>query len=92
GEAARQKQAARGKFSARERIALLIDVGSAFVEIGQLAAHQVYEHSVPSAGIVTGIGIVKNRAVAIYANDASVKGGAYYPLTLKKHLRMQQIA
>lgn len=92
GEIARQKQAARGKLSARERIALIIDVNSAFVEIGQLAAHQVYEHPVPSAGIVTGIGIVKDRAVAIYANDASVKGGAYYPLTLKKHLRMQQIA
>lgn len=92
GPEARAKQAAKGKLSPRERLSLLLDPGTPFLEIGQLAAHDVYEHAVPCAGIVTGIGIVAGHAVAVFANDASVKGGTYYPLTLRKHLRTQQIA
>ncbi|NHR06739.1 methylcrotonoyl-CoA carboxylase [Chromobacterium haemolyticum] len=92
GPEARSKQAAKGKLSPRERLSLLLDPGTPFLEIGQLAAHDVYDHAVPCAGIVTGIGIVAGHAVAVFANDASVKGGTYYPLTLRKHLRTQQIA
>lgn len=92
GPEARAKQAAKGKLSPRERLSLLLDPGTPFLEIGQLAAHDVYDHAVPCAGIVTGIGIVAGHAVAVFANDASVKGGTYYPLTLRKHLRTQQIA
>ncbi|WP_031296061.1 carboxyl transferase domain-containing protein, partial [Pseudogulbenkiania ferrooxidans] len=87
GAEARAKQAAKGKRSPRERLSLLLDPGTPFLEIGQLAGHEVYDHAVPCAGIVTGIGIVSGHAVAVFANDASVKGGTYYPLTLRKHLR-----
>nr|WP_269779801.1 carboxyl transferase domain-containing protein [Chromobacterium phragmitis] len=92
GAEARAKQAAKGKLSPRERLSLLLDPGTPFLEIGQLAGHEVYDHAVPCAGIVTGIGIVAGHAVAVFANDASVKGGTYYPLTLRKHLRTQDIA
>lgn len=91
-EKARQKHIARGKLLARERINQLIDVGSAFLEIGQLAGHQVYESDVPSAGVVAGVGQVCGVSCMIVANDATVKGGTYYPLTVKKHLRAQEIA
>lgn len=82
----------RGKLPARERISRLLDPGTPFMEIGQLAAHQVYDDDVPSAGIVTGLGMVSGRLCAIVANDATVKGGTYYPLTVKKHWRAQEVA
>ena len=91
-EKAREKHVARGKLLVRERIAQLIDPGTPFLEIGQLAAHDVYDDEVPAAGIVAGVGQVCGRPVMIVANDATVKGGSYYPLTGKKHLRAQEIA
>ncbi|SPL69937.1 carboxyl transferase domain-containing protein [Acinetobacter stercoris] len=92
GEKARQKHLDRGKLLPRERVDQLIDAGTAFLEIGQLAAYQVYEDDVPSAGMVAGIGQVHGISCMIIANDATVKGGTYYPLTVKKHLRAQEIA
>ncbi|MEP7082801.1 MAG: carboxyl transferase domain-containing protein, partial [Chloroflexota bacterium] len=82
----------RGKLPVRERIDRLIDPGSAFLELGMLAADALYDGEAPGAGIVTGIGRVEGIEVAIVANDATVKGGTYYPLTVKKHLRMQEVA
>jgi len=82
----------RGKLLARERIDELIDSDTPFLEFSTLAAHGLYNDEVPSAGIVTGIGVVHGREVMIIANDATVKGGTYYPLTVKKHLRAQEIA
>lgn len=92
GEKARQKHLERGKLLARERIDQLIDPGTAFLEIGQLAAHEVYPDNVPAAGVVAGIGQIHGVTCMIVANDATVKGGTYYPLTVKKHLRAQEIA
>jgi 3-methylcrotonyl-CoA carboxylase beta subunit len=92
GEAYQQRHRERGKLLARERIDALIDPGSPFLELSQLAAHGVYGESVAAAGIVTGIGRVAGQECMIVANDATVKGGAYYPLTVKKHLRAQDIA
>ena len=92
GSQARERHKSRGKLLPRERIAALLDPGTAFLELGQLGGHGVYDDAVPSAGIVTGIGIVSGRACAIVANDATVKGGTYYPLTIKKHVRAQQVA
>ncbi len=89
---ARERHVSRGKLLVRERIDRLIDPATPFLEIGALAAHEVYDEPVPSAGIVTGIGRVAGREVMIIANDATVKGGTYYPLTVKKHLRAQEIA
>ena len=82
----------RGKLPVRERIDRLIDPGSAFLELGMLAASGLYDDEAPGAGIVTGIGRVEGIECAIVANDATVKGGTYYPLTVKKHLRMQEVA
>ena len=82
----------RGKLLARDRIDMLLDPGSPFLEIGQLAAHGLYNNEAPSAGIVTGIGRVSGREVMVVANDATVKGGADVPMTVKKHLRAQEIA
>jgi acetyl-CoA carboxylase carboxyltransferase component len=82
----------RGKLLARERIQRLLDPGTGFLEFSPLAAHAVYDEAVPSAGIVTGIGQVSGRHCAIIANDATVKGGTYYPITVKKHLRAQEVA
>ncbi len=92
GETARQKHLDRGKLLPRERIDHLIDPGTAFIEIGQLAAYQVYQDDVPAAGVVAGVGQVNGVTCMIIANDATVKGGTYYPLTVKKHLRAQEIA
>ena len=92
GEAAQAKHKARGKLPVRERIELLCDAGTPFLEVGQLAAEEVYDEAIPSAGIVTGVGQVEGRLCMIVANDATVKGGTYYPLTVKKHLRAQEIA
>lgn len=88
----RDKHTSRGKLLVRERINALIDVGSAFLEIGQLAGLNVYDDDVPCAGIVAGVGVVHGVMCMIVANDATVKGGTYYPLTVKKHLRAQEIA
>ena len=92
GEAARAKHVARGKLLVRQRIDALIDPGSPFLEIGALAAHGMYDDAVPCAGMVTGIGRVSGVECVIVANDATVKGGTYYPITVKKHLRAQEIA
>ncbi|MBV8525874.1 MAG: methylcrotonoyl-CoA carboxylase, partial [Acetobacteraceae bacterium] len=92
GEVARQRHLRRGKLLPRDRIRALIDPVSPLLEMGQLAAHGMYGGEVPSAGIITGIGRVSGRECMILANDATVKGGTYYPLTVKKHLRAQEIA
>ncbi|PVG81955.1 methylcrotonoyl-CoA carboxylase [Nocardioides gansuensis] len=91
-EAARQKHHERGKLLARERVDRLLDPGSPFLELSALAAYGMYDDAAPSAGIVTGIGRVHGREVMVIANDATVKGGTYYPMTVKKHLRAQAIA
>lgn len=87
-----EKHRKRGKLLVRERINALIDDGTEFLEFSALASYNVYDSKTPAAGIVTGIGIVHGREVVIVANDATVKGGTYYPLTVKKHLRAQEIA
>jgi len=92
GEAARKRHASRGKLLARERIDLLIDPGTAFLELSPLAAYGLYGGDVHCASIVTGIGLVEGRECVVVANDATIKGGTYYPLTVKKHLRAQDIA
>lgn len=92
GPKAQEKHKSRGKLTARERISLLIDMGTEFLELSTLAAEDVYPDSVPSAGIITGIGIIEGIECMIVANDATVKGGTYYPLTVKKHIRAQEIA
>jgi 3-methylcrotonyl-CoA carboxylase beta subunit len=91
-EAARAKHVARGKLLARERVRTLLDAGSPFLEVGQLAAWGMYGGEVPSASLVTGIGRISGRECMVVANDATVKGGTYYPMTVKKHLRAQEIA
>ncbi|PPQ39766.1 carboxyl transferase domain-containing protein [Rhodopila globiformis] len=92
GASARERHKSRGKLLPRERVAALIDPGSPFLEFSQLAAYGLYGGEVPSAGIVTGIGRVSGRECVIVANDATVKGGTYFPMTVKKHLRAQEIA
>jgi 3-methylcrotonyl-CoA carboxylase beta subunit len=92
GAASRERHVARGKLLPRERIQRLVDPGSRFLELSTLAAHEVYDDKVPAAGILTGIGRVSGRDCVIVCNDATVKGGTYYPLTVKKHLRAQEIA
>ena len=91
-ERARERHVARGKLLPRERVDLLLDAGSPFVEIGQLAGYELYDDWIPSAGIITGIGRVSGTECVIVANDATVKGGTYYPITVKKHLRAQEVA
>jgi acetyl-CoA carboxylase carboxyltransferase component len=92
GEEAVQRQREQGKLLARERIDLLLDPGTPFLEIGALAGSGMYDGAAPGAGMVTGIGRVRGREVMIVANDATVKGGTYFPITVKKHLRAQEIA
>jgi 3-methylcrotonyl-CoA carboxylase beta subunit len=92
GEKANQRHIERGKLLPRERINTLLDSGSPFLELSQLAAYEVYEDNVPAAGLIAGIGRVSGIECMIVANDATVKGGSYYPLTVKKHLRAQTIA
>jgi 3-methylcrotonyl-CoA carboxylase beta subunit len=91
-EQARDRHAARGKLLVRDRVDRLLDPGSPFLELSPLAATGMYDDAVPSAGIVTGIGRVGGRECVVVANDATVKGGTYYPITVKKHLRAQQVA
>ena len=92
GTAARAKQVARGKLLPRDRVRALIDPGSPFLEFSQLAAYGMYDGAIAAAGIITGIGRVSGRECVVVCNDATVKGGTYYPLTVKKHLRAQEIA
>ncbi|KAF1696676.1 methylcrotonoyl-CoA carboxylase [Pseudoxanthomonas jiangsuensis] len=92
GDKARQRHTERGKLLARDRIDALLDPGSPFLEIAPLAAEDMYEGAAPAAGIVCGIGRVCGQEVVVVANDATVKGGTYFPMTIKKHLRAQEIA
>src|SRR2546423_10908590 len=92
GERALERHRSRGKLTARERIDRLVDPDSAFLELSALAAWDMYGGQSPSAGIGTGIGVVEGREGVIVANDATVKGGTYFPITVKKHLRAQEIA
>ena len=91
-EASRNRHSARGKLLPRDRIDYLLDRGSPFLEVGALAAYGMYDDESPGAGIITGIGLVSGRLCMIVCNDATVKGGSYYPMTVKKHLRAQEIA
>src|SRR5271155_4325554 len=91
-EASRQRHLGRGKLLARERVRLLLDPGSPFLELSAFAAWGMYDGAVPAAGIVTGIGRIRGRECVVVANDATVKGGTYFPITVKKHLRAQEIA
>ncbi len=92
GEAARARHAARGKLLPRERVQMLLDPGTPFLELSQLAALGIYDDEAPCAGVITGIGRVAGLECVIVCNDATVKGGSYFPLTVKKHLRAQEIA
>jgi 3-methylcrotonyl-CoA carboxylase beta subunit len=92
GKAAREKHLARGKLLPRERVRSLLDPGAPFLELSQLAAYGMYDTDVPAAGLITGIGRVAGSECLVIANDATVKGGTYYPVTVKKHLRAQEIA
>ena len=92
GPEARRKHEERGKLFVRERIARLQDPGTPFLELSPLAAYGFYQDQAPGAGVVTGIARVSGREVMIVANDATVKGGTYFPLTVKKHLRAQEVA
>jgi 3-methylcrotonyl-CoA carboxylase beta subunit len=92
GEAARQRHTERGKLLPRARVEALLDKGTDLLELSPFAAHGVYDDAVPAAGIITGIGAIAGRDCVVIANDATVKGGAYYPITVTKHLRAQEIA
>lgn len=92
GETARARHVGRGKMLPRDRVANLLDVGSPFLEIGATAAHGMYDGAAPCAGIIAGVGRVEGTQVMVLCNDATVKGGTYYPMTVKKHLRAQEIA
>jgi 3-methylcrotonyl-CoA carboxylase beta subunit len=92
GADALKRQREQGKLPTRERVELLLDPGTPFLEIGALAANGLYDGAAPSAGLVTGIARVRGREVMVVANDPSVKGGTYFPMTVKKHLRAQEIA
>src|SRR6195952_5086970 len=92
GAVAREKHLARGKLLPRERVRVLLDEGAPFLELSPLAARGLYDDQVPSAGVICGVGRVSGRECVIVCNDATVKGGTYYPLTVKKHLRAQEIA
>src|SRR5262245_27582017 len=92
GDASVERHRARGKLTARERIDRLVDPDTAFLGLSPLAAWNVYDGQSPAAGIFTGIGVVEGRQCVVVANDATVKGGTYFPLTVKKHLRAQEIA
>ena len=91
-ERSRQRHESRGKMLPRERVNRLLDPGASFLEVGQLGGYQVYDDDIPCGGIITGVGTVAGQPCVIVANDATVKGGTYYPITVKKHLRAQEIA
>src|SRR6202790_5238051 len=87
GKASRNRHTSRGKMLARQRVDLLVDFGTAFLEFSPLAAHCLYGGDVHSASIITGVGRIAGRECVVVANDATIKGGTYYPMTVKKHLR-----
>ncbi|MGH8161319.1 MAG: carboxyl transferase domain-containing protein, partial [Gammaproteobacteria bacterium] len=91
-ERSRKKHLDRGKLLARDRIEALLDPGSPFLELSALAATGLYDDAAPAAGVVAGIGRIHGREVMVVANDATVKGGTYFPMTVKKHLRAQEVA
>ena len=91
-EKSHRRHASRGKLTARQRVHRLLDPGTPFLEIGQLVGHEVYDQPVPSAALITGIGMIGGRPAMVFANDATVKGGTYFPLTVRKHLRGQKVA
>ena len=86
-EKSRERHVARGKLLPRERVDLLLDEGSPFLEVAPLAAEDLYDGASPAAGVIAGIGVVEGRLVMVVCNDATVKGGTYYPMTVRKHLR-----
>ncbi|MBV5335933.1 methylcrotonoyl-CoA carboxylase, partial [bacterium] len=92
GARSNDRHLARGKLLPRDRVRGLLDDGAPFLELSQLAAYGVYDDDIPAAGVITGVGRVAGRECVVVANDATVKGGTYYPLTVKKHLRAQEIA
>ncbi|MEM9497634.1 MAG: carboxyl transferase domain-containing protein, partial [Pseudomonadota bacterium] len=92
GAAARERHVSRGKMLPRDRVAALLDPGSPFLEIGALAAHDLYDGAAPAAGVIAGVGRIAGRLCMVVCNDATVKGGTYYPMTVRKHLRAQEIA
>ncbi|MDG3040787.1 carboxyl transferase domain-containing protein [Roseicyclus marinus] len=92
GAKARERHVSRGKMLPRDRVANLLDPGSPFLEVGALAGHGLYEGAAPCGGVIAGVGLVEGRQVMVVCNDATVKGGTYYPITVKKHLRAQEIA
>ncbi|MEU0749738.1 carboxyl transferase domain-containing protein, partial [Streptomyces albogriseolus] len=92
GERARARHTARGKLLPRDRVDTLLDPGSPFLELAPLAADGMYDGQAPAAGVIAGIGRVAGRECVVVANDATVKGGTYYPMTVKKHLRAQEVA
>ncbi|MBE0413174.1 carboxyl transferase domain-containing protein [Yoonia sp.] len=92
GEKSRTRHVSRGKMLPRDRVASLLDTGSPFLEIGATAAHDMYDGAAPCAGVIAGVGLVNGAQVMVVCNDATVKGGTYYPMTVKKHLRAQEIA
>ncbi len=92
GESSRQRHLAQGKLLARDRVDAVLDPGSAFLELSQLAGYQLYDEPVPAGGLITGIGSIMGQECMLIVNDATVKGGTYYPVTIKKHLRAQEIA
>src|ERR1700740_2935590 len=92
GEEARRRHLGRGKLLPRKRVRALLDPGSPFLELSALAARGMYDGEVPAAGIITGIGRIMGRECVVIANDATVKGGTYFPMTVKKHLRAQEVA
>jgi 3-methylcrotonyl-CoA carboxylase beta subunit len=92
GERARERHTSRGKLLARDRVERLCDPGAPFLELSPLAAEELYDGAAPGAGIVTGVGVIEGRRCVVVANDATVKGGTYYPITVKKHLRAQEVA
>ncbi|MDO6483285.1 carboxyl transferase domain-containing protein [Shimia thalassica] len=92
GERSRDRHVSRGKMLPRERVANLLDPGSPFLEVGATAAHDMYDNAAPAAGVIAGIGRVMGQEVMVVCNDATVKGGTYFPMTVKKHLRAQEIA
>ena len=92
GAKAMERHVSRGKLPVRERVERLCDPGAAFLELSPLAAEELYDGAAPGAGIVTGVGVIQGRRCVVVANDATVKGGTYYPVTVKKHLRAQEVA
>ena len=91
-ERARQRHLKRGKLLPRDRVMRLLDPGSPYLELSQLAAFEMYEGDVHGASLITGVGRIKGRECLIISNDATIKGGTYYPMTVKKHVRAQEIA